>query len=132
MAEENIEGEGAGLLQMGSANPVKKLVTCFAAHGRNALRFHPTGLPFSDFRTFVETAGMPQLVRFFREIMDEVEVKRGIMDFHLKIRDQKPSFAVDVYYGGQVDGPVEVLPGKLNPGPVVMIRGSAFCLKVGV
>jgi len=91
----------------------RKLVACFDVHQGSALRFKLTGLPTTQFCSFVETAGKEVVVRFFREIMEELEVKRGILDFHLKIRDKKSSFFVDVYYGDQdAAGPVEVLPGK--------------------
>lgn len=105
---EHIQSREDGLLLQ---RPTETLVICFDAPGRSALKFKPTGLPMTDFCGFVGGAGKPQVVRFFREIMEEVEVKRGIMDFHLKVRDKKSSFNVDVYHGLQVAGPVEVPPG---------------------
>lgn len=91
----------------------RKLVTCFDVQRGSALQFKLTGLPTTQFCSFVETAGKVDVVGLFREIVEELEVKRRILDFHLKIRDTKSSFVVDVYYGDQnLAGPVEVLPGK--------------------
>ena len=91
-----------------------KLVTVSAGQRGNRLEFKLRGLPATNFCEFVEKSEKQDVINFFRETVEYLEVERKILDFHLKIHEVGPLFVVEVFYGDKKDGPEEVDSGTLN------------------
>lgn len=65
--------------------------------------------PSESFGTFMESSSKAEIVAFFREVEKELESKRNIWDFHMRLMDSVGDFKVLVYYGLEKVGP-SVLP----------------------
>ncbi|CAM6129242.1 unnamed protein product [Calypogeia fissa] len=82
------------------------MASCAQIWGRNGVRFQVSGrIPKSNFRSFIEENTKENVVGFFRVIAKEMEQTRGILDFHLKVREEKKWFCVEVYFGDEGKGP---------------------------
>lgn len=74
------------------------------------LQFFNAKRPSKDFCCFVESTPQEDIVAFFREIAWELEEKRQLVDFHLKVRDGDNNFKVEVFLGDERPGPELLAP----------------------
>nr|ADE76392.1 unknown [Picea sitchensis] len=66
-----------------------------------------------DFRTFMESSPKQQVISFFRQVIHQVEVRRKILDFHLKLKnDITKGFVINIFYGHDVGGPGDLSYGR--------------------
>jgi hypothetical protein len=96
---------------VGSSSCLKQLASCEDIPGRNGLRFQLTGaLRTPDFCSFIEENYKHDVIGFFREVAREMEEKRGVMDFLLRVQEQQwqRPYCVEVYFGDKAkEGPEE-------------------------
>eukprot|EP00271_Cylindrocystis_brebissonii_P003977 TRINITY_DN15285_c0_g1_i1.p1 TRINITY_DN15285_c0_g1~~TRINITY_DN15285_c0_g1_i1.p1 ORF type:complete len:309 (-),score=39.96 TRINITY_DN15285_c0_g1_i1:44-970(-) len=98
-----------------SLPPLPPLTKCreqkgFRGADERRLEFTPCNahhmIPFLD---LMSTTGKSDIVRFFREILHEVEGVRGIDDYHMKIPSLKV-FTVEIMYAHANKGPLAASP----------------------
>eukprot|EP01018_Ginkgo_biloba_P013716 Gb_28954 [translate_table: standard] len=80
-----------------------------------ALQLKPTQAdhhPF-DFCTFIESSPKQQVINFFRQVIYQIEVRRKILDFHLRVKnDMNTGFVIEVFYGDDSEGPEPLALGS--------------------
>jgi len=66
-----------------------------------------------DFCTFIESSPKQQVISFFRQVIHQVEVRRRILDFHLKLKnDVIKGFVIKIFYGDKVGRPEDLSHGR--------------------
>lgn len=66
-----------------------------------------------DFCTFMESSSKQQVISFFRQVIHQVEVRRKILDFHLKLKnDVTKGFVIKIFYGDEYGGPEDLSNGR--------------------
>lgn len=66
-----------------------------------------------DFCTFIESSTKQHVISFFRQVILQVEVRRKILDFHLKLKnDVTKGFVINIFYGDNVGGPADLSHGR--------------------
>lgn len=84
---------------------------CINVSNGKKLEFEFTKLPARDFCTVIETEPKSGIVRFFREVATELESKRKILNYHMRVVNCEEGFKVEILYGVEKLGP-PVLPSS--------------------
>lgn len=99
-ADEEVPVSTGGTTNLTFGRP-RQLASCQDIGWRDGVRFEVTkNLRRSNFCSFIEGNSQEDVVGFFREVAREMEEKRGILDFHMKIKEERPRrFCVQVFFG---------------------------------